>query len=724
MTRPTAPDKPVRDDRKAPRSQTNCPTKPKQKQPHKNCPLAPSACHKFQCTDHPQSCHRPGKQSPCKFGSPCPRAECRFSHAPSSSLKASDSTKSRRPDHSNPGKASTKASTSPVKTKPPFGKTSKRGRHAGSREPIKTRVERIYTEEEATTREATSILNKMVPESMEKLTAQLKTLNLSDATLQVITERLFEKALLEPKYCRMYAQLCKALTETEDEARGAFFRRRLLDLCQSAFTTRSEPVLATDSESLLEQERLSRMRMCGNMEFVGELYKQRLIAEKVMTMCFDNLLQKVDNINMECFCKLMTNVGQQLTAKEKNKVAIDAYMVTLTKESQSSTTLDRRTRFIILDLLELYRNGWKARTPKSQTKTIQELRQETQSEKQRPKRPTKTARKPGGPNGAKNKNKKNQRQADTTNRKRSPQIVAPAPINESGAGEAQSVSEPEPDPSARASESLEASKNLTDVTLEEYFGSGDIDEAVACAQEIIDGVDSQIEFVTNSFNYCLDKNKGYEEVCLLIGRLSVDQLIHPTNLVAGLCEIISNLDETTELYPLAPAKVGKAIVTLFEYMDDSIEPITAALKNIEAVPAVRVIAELIDGGFGLSLAQLTPGQLTQYHLNQLVAKLKCEDPATVCSWSLENIDEKERANGAFTKEIFSHIARQIPRSWHTEPKGRQEDLTDQSVFFSTYKPLLEAFVISPEAKTELRLLISRTRDPLKSRIEQYYASLT
>lgn len=58
-----------------------------------------------------------------------------------------------------------------------------------------------------------SILNKLTPEKFDKLTDSLLNLGLNTPSiLKGVILLIFEKALEEPKYSSMYAQLCKKLS--------------------------------------------------------------------------------------------------------------------------------------------------------------------------------------------------------------------------------------------------------------------------------------------------------------------------------------------------------------------------------------------------------------------------------------------------------------------------------------------------------------------------------
>lgn len=64
-----------------------------------------------------------------------------------------------------------------------------------------------------------------------------------------------------------------------------------------------------------EEELKARRRMLGNIQFIGHLYRYSMLTEGIMHSCIKRLLASEGNPKMEdieCLCKLLTTVGQQL----------------------------------------------------------------------------------------------------------------------------------------------------------------------------------------------------------------------------------------------------------------------------------------------------------------------------------------------------------------------------------------------------------------------------
>jgi translation initiation factor 4G len=148
-----------------------------------------------------------------------------------------------------------------------------------------------------------------------------------------------------------------------------------------------------------EAELKARRRMLGNIQFIGQLYQQKMLTERIMHACIQQLLDNVDNPkreDMECLCKLMTTIGALLDGSAKSKPLMDAYFKRMTTLA-SSPALDSRMRFLILDVVELRRANWVARRKVEGPKTIDEIHRDARDEAIR--RAIDDRRGGGGPGG-------------------------------------------------------------------------------------------------------------------------------------------------------------------------------------------------------------------------------------------------------------------------------------------------------------------------------------
>ena len=95
----------------------------------------------------------------------------------------------------------------------------------------------------------------------------------------------------------MYSQLCVRCAErfpefkdeNQPQAKAHTFKRLLLNKCQEEFE--KENYIESEIEALPEDateeqkeaiRKAAKNRMLGNIRFIGELYKQKMLTEKIM----------------------------------------------------------------------------------------------------------------------------------------------------------------------------------------------------------------------------------------------------------------------------------------------------------------------------------------------------------------------------------------------------------------------------------------------------------
>ncbi|XP_056129104.1 eukaryotic translation initiation factor 4 gamma 3 isoform X2 [Lampris incognitus] len=253
-------------------------------------------------------------------------------------------------------------------------------------------------------RKVRSILNKLTPQMFNQLMKQVTDLTIdTEERLKGVIDLVFEKAIDEPSFSVAYGNMCRCLATlkvpmTDKPSTTVNFRKLLLNRCQKEFEKdkvddvvfeRKQKELdsaasATERERLQEEleeaKDKARRRSIGNIKFIGELFKLKMLTEAIMHDCVVKLLKNHDEESLECLCRLLTTIGKDLDF-EKAKPRMDQYfnqMEKIVKERKTSS----RIRFMLQDVIDLRLHHWVSRRADQGPKTIEQIHKEAKIEEQ------------------------------------------------------------------------------------------------------------------------------------------------------------------------------------------------------------------------------------------------------------------------------------------------------------------------------------------------------
>jgi translation initiation factor 4G len=175
----------------------------------------------------------------------------------------------------------------------------------------------------------------------------------------------------------------------DDKKTKNVFKGILLTGCQKEFEkgVRVIPNESMTAQEISELQSAQKRRMLGNIRFIGELYKKGLVIELIIYTCIDHLIANPSEEEIEALCNLVRTVGANLDASARGKIFVDTKfkqietLMTSTgapvfsnttlsggapraspSPSEGGSKLSARLRFMLLDLQDLRKNKWKARS--------------------------------------------------------------------------------------------------------------------------------------------------------------------------------------------------------------------------------------------------------------------------------------------------------------------------------------------------------------------------
>lgn len=271
----------------------------------------------------------------------------------------------------------------------------------------------LYEPEEIE-RKVNSALNKLTLEMFEEITEDLMKLAKQsiweeDAkTVRQVISLTFAKACDEPFWSSVYAQFCaKLLKEIPDEVKdvnimsktgepatgGDMARRILLATCQTEYEKGWVDKLPTNPDgSPLEPEMMSdeyyqmaaaKRRGLGLVKFIGNLYILNMLNDQVILHCLRDQSKNVidpSEDSLENLAQLIKTVGPRFEALERNRAALTLIYDNI-QLILENCKLSSRIKFMLMDLQDLRKEGWKSAKQEAGPKTIKEIHNDAEMKK-------------------------------------------------------------------------------------------------------------------------------------------------------------------------------------------------------------------------------------------------------------------------------------------------------------------------------------------------------
>jgi hypothetical protein len=237
-------------------------------------------------------------------------------------------------------------------------------------------------EVEASRRQIKITLNKLTFDNFERLKSKLFDLSIiSDESLIFLVESILNKACTESKFTSLYAKLCSYLLEeyhkfqfsldrTSQSLKNNKFRRALFESCQVLFEYFDGISNASSSDAKYDKT-LVKKKILGNVRFIGELFKEGVILNRIVLECVEDLIDpsikdrrqpvetsklKLNEEKLEGACILLLTGG---ACFDKEGILKDTdRLFRILEEIRTRSDLTPRIRFLIMNVLEARKVGW------------------------------------------------------------------------------------------------------------------------------------------------------------------------------------------------------------------------------------------------------------------------------------------------------------------------------------------------------------------------------
>ncbi|KAJ1608356.1 eIF4G eukaryotic initiation factor 4 and Nic domain-containing protein [Cryptosporidium canis] len=243
---------------------------------------------------------------------------------------------------------------------------------------------------ETVRRAVKSLLNKITVEKFtviaEKLAVCIDGIKDVDE-LEELVKQVLDKAITEPDFSEMYADLCQILKWrspvllNRDGKSSIGFSRALLVRCEQEFKNMPRNMTPTeeerdkyDSDELAILYRKRKLHVLGIIRLIGELFIRKMFPMRSLNeLVFDLVMiqENPDEYAIECLCQLIMTTGYYLDSNEKSQMIVDQWFGRL-RELQN-TSISTRLNCLIQDVFDLRKHKWVKKVHKQKAKALADI---------------------------------------------------------------------------------------------------------------------------------------------------------------------------------------------------------------------------------------------------------------------------------------------------------------------------------------------------------------
>jgi len=203
-------------------------------------------------------------------------------------------------------------------------------------------------------RKINGYLNKLSKDNIKPISILIKAILevKKDILLDYTIKNLLNKAISQPIFCDLYAEVFKNFYSKESRKIFDKIFKDLINLLEDKF---DNTISSDKNYDLFCKNVQDKGRFIGLFNFITSLYHIKIVDRKTLGFYIDYLFNKLkistgddSGKYTECLCKFLTKINDKKIFDEKYEV--------LKVLQNEKIRIGTRYRFMIMDLLDLYKN--------------------------------------------------------------------------------------------------------------------------------------------------------------------------------------------------------------------------------------------------------------------------------------------------------------------------------------------------------------------------------
>jgi len=192
-------------------------------------------------------------------------------------------------------------------------------------------------------------------------------INNKDNYKDLLIDIFFKKSISEKTFTSLYAKLCLVFIKIYGDSFKASILEKVESIYEEKINVNFSNYSQEDNYEIFCQKNKEKSKLLGIFTFIGSLYEYDIIEYHLVMKYFNILLKSSCNFDdeqanlenyIECMITLITNIGKKLELELKKD--FDTLIINnLRLIAENKVVYKPRTRFLVMDLLDLKNNKWK-----------------------------------------------------------------------------------------------------------------------------------------------------------------------------------------------------------------------------------------------------------------------------------------------------------------------------------------------------------------------------
>ena len=205
-------------------------------------------------------------------------------------------------------------------------------------------------------------LNKLTESNFVSISNSIIELVNTEELLDILINAIFDKAIAQPTYCKLYVKFCNLICELDINTDN-YIQNLLVNKCAEMIASFNIAQITNSDINNYDnfcEDLKKKLNKIGSVRFIGELYNFNLIdnskIQNILEGLFNNIYSSLDKNIIELFADGIFSIMETIWDKLKDELP-DLFKIYISKIEEISLNKEYipKIRFKMMDIVDKYK---------------------------------------------------------------------------------------------------------------------------------------------------------------------------------------------------------------------------------------------------------------------------------------------------------------------------------------------------------------------------------